>query len=60
MRYPLSRIALAIAYADPDERVDIKDVLHRIAWFRAQGLVTGEFDPMAMIDQRYIIPRPER
>jgi NitT/TauT family transport system substrate-binding protein len=56
----MAEVGAAIAYADPDERVDVKDVLHQIAWFRAQGLVKGEFDPMAMIDQRYIIARPER
>jgi NitT/TauT family transport system substrate-binding protein len=55
-----AEVGAAIAYADPDERVDIRDVLHQIAWFRAQGLVKGAFDPMAMIDRRYIIPRPER
>jgi NitT/TauT family transport system substrate-binding protein len=55
-----AEVATALAYADPDERVDIKDVLHQVAWFRAQGMVKGDFDPAAMIDQRYAIPLPER
>jgi len=53
-----AEVGAAIAYADPDERVDINDVLHQFAWFRQQGMVKGEFDPAAMIDRRYIIPRP--
>jgi hypothetical protein len=55
-----AEVGAAIAYADPDERVDIKDVLRQVSWFRAQGMVKGDFDPAAMIDKRYIIPLPER
>jgi NitT/TauT family transport system substrate-binding protein len=56
----VTEVGAAIAYADPDERVDVKDVLHQIAWFRGQGLVKGDFDPTEMIDRRYIIPLPAR
>ncbi len=54
----VAAVGAAIAYADPDERVDVKDVLHQLAWFRRQGMVKGDFNPADMIDQRYIIPRP--
>ena len=46
----------AIAYADPEERLDVKDILHQIDWFRAQGMIRGDFDADAIIDKRYVIP----
>src|SRR5215469_12276582 len=52
------QVALGIAYDDPDARVDVKDGLHQIAWFEAQGMVKGEFDPKSVIDMRYAIPLP--
>lgn len=48
------------AVTGPDERVDVKDVLHQIAWFRTQGMVKGDLNPEDMIDRRYIIPLPAR
>jgi NitT/TauT family transport system substrate-binding protein len=53
----VTEVGAAIAYADPDERVDVKDVLHQIAWFRQQGMVKGDFNPADMVDRRYVIPR---
>jgi NitT/TauT family transport system substrate-binding protein len=52
------QISVGIAYDDPDARLDVKDILHQIAWFEAQGMVKGEFDPMSVIDTRYAIPLP--
>jgi NitT/TauT family transport system substrate-binding protein len=52
-------IKLGIAYLDPQARVDVKDVGHQIAWFRAQGMVKGDFDANAVIDKRYAIPLPQ-
>jgi NitT/TauT family transport system substrate-binding protein len=49
-----------IAYLDRDARIDPKDILHQIAWFRAQGMVKGDFDPESLIDKRYIVPLPEK
>jgi NitT/TauT family transport system substrate-binding protein len=54
------QVALGIAYDDPEARLDVKDILHQVAWFEAQGMVKGEFDPMSVIDKRYAIPLPER
>ena len=55
-----AEVSTALAYADPDERVDVKDILHQIAWYRAQGMVKGEFNPEDMIDKRYMIPYPQK
>ena len=51
-------MSLGIAYDDPEARLDVKDILHQIAWFEAQGMVKGRFDPMSVIDTRYAIPLP--
>lgn len=53
-------VAQAIAYADPDERLDVKDVLHQIEWYRAQGMIKGDLNTDAVIDKRYVIPLPGR
>jgi NitT/TauT family transport system substrate-binding protein len=51
-------IKLGITYLDPQARVDVKDVGHQIAWFRAQAMVKGDFDANAVIDKRYAMPLP--
>jgi hypothetical protein len=48
-----------IGYDDPEGRLDVKDILRQVAWFRSQGLVKGEFDGESVIDQRYAVPLPE-
>jgi NitT/TauT family transport system substrate-binding protein len=52
-------IKLGITYLDAEGRVDVKDIGHQIAWFRAQGMVRGEFDANAVIDRRYAVALPE-
>jgi NitT/TauT family transport system substrate-binding protein len=52
------QVGQAIAYVDPEARLDVKDVRHQIAWFKSQGMVKGEIDSDAIIDQRYVIPLP--
>ncbi|HLI20969.1 MAG TPA: ABC transporter substrate-binding protein [Stellaceae bacterium] len=57
---PEADIRLGITYLDPQSRIDVNDVERQIAWFRAQGMVKGDFDATAVIDRRYAIPLPER
>lgn len=56
----VEQLRLAVPYVDADARLDVKDVLRQIAWYRAQGMVKGPVDGAAMIDQRDVIPLPER
>ena len=44
------------AYVDRDARLDVKDVLHQIEWYKAQGMVKGEFDGATLIDKSYVKP----
>ncbi len=53
-----AQVEQAIAYVDPEARLDVKDIRHQIAWFKSQGMVKGEIDPDAVIDKRYVIPLP--
>ena len=52
-------IKLGITYLDPEARIDVTDIGHQIAWFRAQAMVKGDFDANAVIDRRYAIALPE-
>lgn len=56
---PEADIRLGITYLDPQARVDVKDIGRQIAWFRAQGMIKGEFDAQAVIDPRYAVALPE-
>jgi NitT/TauT family transport system substrate-binding protein len=37
-------VRLGIGYVDADLRLDVKDVLHQVAWFKSEGMLKGEFD----------------
>ena len=52
-------IKLALAYSDPEARLDVKDVQHQIAWFKGQNLVKGPVDSGEVIDMRYAVPLPK-
>jgi NitT/TauT family transport system substrate-binding protein len=59
-RQTIDQLKVAIPYVDAEARLDVKDVLRQIAWYRSQGLVKGPVDGEAMIDMRDVIPLPER
>jgi NitT/TauT family transport system substrate-binding protein len=46
-------VKFSITYADPEGRLDVKDVLHQIDWYRAHGLIKGEVNGAELIDRRY-------
>ena len=52
------QIASGIVYADPEARLNVKDVLHQIDWFKSQGMVKPEVKGEAMIDERYVVALP--
>ncbi len=57
---PAAQLRPAIGYDDAEGRLDVKDVLHQIAWYRAQGFLKTDVDGNALIDSRYVIPLPDR
>jgi NitT/TauT family transport system substrate-binding protein len=50
---------LAIPYYDREARLDVKDVLHQIAWYKAQGMLKADVDGDTLIDKRYVVPLPD-
>jgi NitT/TauT family transport system substrate-binding protein len=53
-------IKFGISYMDPEGRLDVKDVLRQIEWFKSQGMVKPGTDTGLIIDTRYVAPLPER
>jgi NitT/TauT family transport system substrate-binding protein len=51
------KILSGVGYYDADGALDVADVAEQVRWFRAQGLVKGDGDPMAMIDTRFLPTR---
>ena len=46
----------AISFDDPDAKLDVKDVLHQLEWFKSQGMLPADADGEKMIDKRYVVP----
>jgi NitT/TauT family transport system substrate-binding protein len=55
---PPEMMKQGLGYMDRDARLDVEDVLHQVAWYRAQGLVKGDFKADDVMDKRYIRPLP--
>jgi NitT/TauT family transport system substrate-binding protein len=53
---PAAQLDQGISYDDPDARLDVKDVLHQVEWFKAQHMLPANADGAAMIDKRYTVP----
>lgn len=54
------QVAFGNPFVDPEGRVDVKDVLHQVIWYKAQNMVKGDFDPKIVLDMRYVVPLPEK
>ena len=46
------------AYIDSSGRLDVKDVLHQIDWYKAQGMLKADVNGDEIIDKRYVVPLP--
>lgn len=52
------QVRAGIAYIDPQLRVNVGDVLHQIAWYKAQGMLKPDLDSGAIPDKRYVTRLP--
>jgi len=52
------QVRASIAYVERDGRIDVKDILHQVAWFKAQKMVKDEVDAAAVMDMTYVVPLP--
>jgi NitT/TauT family transport system substrate-binding protein len=50
------QIKPALAYVDGAGRIDVSDVLHQIAWYRAHGFLKNAVDGDALLDKRFVVP----
>lgn len=51
-------MAKGLPYVDAEARLDIKDILHQVNWYKSRGLVKPGVDGNAIIDKRYVKPLP--
>lgn len=51
------KILDGVGYYDAGGALDVADVIDQVRWFKGQGLVKGDGDPMAMIDTRFLPTR---
>ena len=51
------KILQGVGYYDAGGALDVADVVDQVRWFRAQGLVKGDADPMTMMDTRFLPTR---
>jgi NitT/TauT family transport system substrate-binding protein len=56
---PASDIRRAIAYIDPEGRIDAADIARQIAWYKAQHLLKGDLDGAELLDRHYVRTLPE-
>lgn len=54
------KVRLSIAYVDADARLDVKDILHQVDWFKSQKMLKDEISGDAVMDKGYIIALPAR
>ena len=50
------RCGKAIAYVDPDARLDVKDLQNQVDWYVSQGMLKTRIDVNTVIDKRYVVP----
>lgn len=53
---PPERVKKAIAYVDPDARLDVKDLQNQVDWYVSQGMLKTRIDVNTVIDKRYVVP----
>jgi NitT/TauT family transport system substrate-binding protein len=51
-------IEVGLGYMDAEARLDVPDVLHQVAWYRAQGMLKNDFAAADIMDKRYVVPLP--
>jgi NitT/TauT family transport system substrate-binding protein len=53
---PPEALKPALGYVNADGKLDVKDILRQIAWYKSQGMIKHEVNAEATIDKRYVIP----
>jgi NitT/TauT family transport system substrate-binding protein len=56
----LEDVKRTVSYDDPNARLDVKDILRQVDWYKSQGMLKPDIDAQRAIDMRYVIPLPEK
>jgi NitT/TauT family transport system substrate-binding protein len=56
----VEQVKLSVPFLDAEARLDVKDVVNQVSWYKSQGLVKGQFEGASLIDRRYVAAMPER
>ena len=49
-----------IAYVDADARLDVKDIVRQVEWFKSQKMLKDDVKSDSVVDARYTVPFPPR
>lgn len=55
---PAETVAKGLPYVDPEARLDVKDILHQVEWYKTRNLVKENVDGAKIIDKRYVKALP--
>ncbi|HXR88552.1 MAG TPA: ABC transporter substrate-binding protein [Stellaceae bacterium] len=56
---PVEEVDIGIPYFDCAARLDVDDVLHQIAWYKANGMVKAPVNGEQLVDKRYVVALPK-
>ena len=56
----VEQVKLSVPFLDAQARLDVKDILNQVSWYKSQGLVKAQVEGEPLIDKRYAVPVPER
>ena len=56
----IEQLDQGISYDDPEARLDVKDVMRQVAYFKKQGMLPADANGEAMLDKRFVVPLPEK
>jgi NitT/TauT family transport system substrate-binding protein len=58
LNQPVEQLEPSVGYQDREARLDMKDVLHQIGWYKSQGLLKADVDPDKLLDKRFLVALP--
>jgi NitT/TauT family transport system substrate-binding protein len=50
----------ALGYVNAEGRLDVKDILRQIDWYKSQGMIKPDIAAEKTIDKRYVVPLQEK
>jgi len=53
---PPEAVKLGMGYVDGEMRVNVADIMHQIAWYKAQGMLKGDVSEDQLFDKRFVQP----